>query len=334
MIKHRFGLVLILAAALTAISGCGTGAFQIQMIPQKQELTETQIDKDAGLFVTDKIAVIDVDGVLMNEPQNSWMRQGDNPVSTFLEKLDAAAADDNVKAVVLRINSPGGSVAASDMMYHSLMDFKKIKKVPVVACMLDVAASGGYYLACGADGILAQPSTVTGSIGTIMQTISIAGTMEKIGIEAVAVKSGKMKDIASPLHELSDEEKQILQQIIDGFYEQFLGVVEKGRPDLETNKLRRLADGRVFTAEQAKQHGLVDRIGYPNEAVQWAKEMAGIEKAKTVIYHRSMHVIPNIYGSASSQTSGMGPLVNIDLPDWLQSGGTQGSTQAGLIHRW
>jgi protease-4 len=131
-----------------------------------------------------------------------------------------------------------------------------------------------------------------------------------------------MKDVGSPLHDMSDEEKQLLQQIIDHSYEQFLTVVDKGRPDLEMNKLRVLADGRVFTAQQAKQNGLIDRIGYADDAVAWAKQLAGIEKAQTVFYHREMQTIPNIYGSAMS-TSGMGPLVNIDLPDWLQSGGTQ-----------
>jgi protease-4 len=323
MKKHILVIQMLLITAFFFLSGCGTGAFQIQMIPKNQELTETQIKKDGGWFVTDKIVVIDVDGEMMNKPQSGFMRQGDNPVSTFLEKLDKAAGDEDVKAVVLRINSPGGSVAASDMMYHSLAEFKRNKKVPVVACMMDVAASGGYYLACGSDGIIAQPSCVTGSIGTIMQTFSVAGTMEKIGVEAVAIKSGKMKDIGSPLHDLSDEEKVILQQIIDGFYEKFLTVVQTGRPEMDSGKLRRLADGRVFIAEQAKEHGLIDRIGYADDAVQWAKEMAGVEKAKTVMYHRSMHVIPNIYGSASSQASGIGPLVNIDLPDWLESGGTQ-----------
>ncbi|MHC4882653.1 MAG: signal peptide peptidase SppA [Planctomycetota bacterium] len=323
MIKQHFEISLIIVTILVFISGCGTGAFQIQMIPRNQELVETQLKKDSGWFVTDKIVVIDVDGVMMNKAQDSWMRSGDNPVSTFLEKLDKAAGDEDVKAIVLRINSPGGSVAAADMMYHSLAEFKHKKKVPVVACMMDVAASGGYYLACGSDGIIAQPSCVTGSIGTIMQTFSVAGTMEKIGVEAIAVKSGKMKDIGSPLHDMTDEEKQILQEIIDRFYEQFLTVVDQGRPELEMNKLRPLADGRVFTAQQAKAEGLIDRIGYADDAVQWAKEMVGVEKAKTVIYHRPMATIPNIYGSATSQASGIGPLVNIDLPDWLESGGTQ-----------
>ncbi|MHC5191514.1 MAG: signal peptide peptidase SppA [Planctomycetota bacterium] len=318
-----FQILFALLATTLFISGCGTGAFEIRMIPADQELKETQIDKDKGMFVSDKIVVIDIDGIMLNRQQSGWMQSGDNPVSSFLEKLDKAAADDTVKAVVLRLNTPGGSVAAADMMYHSLTEFKRKKKVPVVACMMDVAASGGYYLACGADGIIAQPSCITGSIGTIMQTISVAGTMEKIGVTAVAVKSGNMKDMASPLHELSDEEQVILQKIIDGFYEQFLGVVEKGRPKLDKDKLRELADGRVFTAQQAHEEGLVDRIGYADDAIAWAKKMADVKKSKVVIYHRPQATMPNVYGSAMSQTSGTGPLVNIDLPDWLDTGGAK-----------
>jgi protease-4 len=320
----KTGKITILTVVLVSLmlSGCGAGAFQIEIIPQERELTETQIKKDKGAFVSDKIVVIDVDGVMVNQEQGSFMKQGDNPVSTFLEKLDKARGDKNVKAVVLRINSPGGTVAASDMMYHSLIEFKKKKKVPVVACMMDLAASGGYYLACGADGIIAQPSTITGSIGTIMQTVSVAGTMDKIGIKAVAVKSGNMKDLGSPLHDLSKEEQEILQNIIDGFYEQFLEVVMAGRPDLDESKIRKLADGRVYTAQQAKEEGLIDRMGYVNDAVAWVREMAGIEKAKTVMYHRPMQTMPNLYSSSMS-SEGISPLVNIDLPDWLDAGRTQ-----------
>jgi len=323
MKTRHFWIKSVLVTEALFFTGCGTGAFQIQMIPANQELKETQIGQDKGWFLSDKIVVIDVDGILLNKQQSGWMRQGDNPVSTFLEKLDKAAGDDTVKAVVLRVNSPGGSVAASDMMHHSLVEFKRKTDKPVVACMLDVAASGGYYLACGSDGIIAQPSCVTGSIGTIMQTISVAGTMEKIGITAVAVKSGNMKDMGSPLHELSEEEQAILQQIIDRFYEQFLAVVENGRPNIEPEKLRQLADGRVFTAAQAHEEGLIDRIGYADDAIAWAKEMADIKKAKTVIYHRPLRTMPNVYGSAMSEASGLGPLINIDLPDWLDAGGAR-----------
>jgi protease-4 len=314
---------LALLTVVLFIAGCGTGAFQIQMIPADQELLETLIDRDKGFFVPDKIAVIDVDGIMLNAKQSGWLRNGDNPVSTFLEKLDKAADDDAVKAVVLRLNTPGGSVAAADMMYHSLLQFKEETDKPVIACMLDVAASGGYYLACGTDGIVAQPSCVTGSIGTIMQTFSFAGTMEKIGVTAVAVKSGRMKDIASPLHELSEEERLILQEIIDRFYEQFLGVVRDSRASLDDDKIRKLADGRVFTAAQAHEEGLIDRIGYVDDAIRWAKETAKVKKAKIVMYHRPQETMPNVYGSAMGDAAGMEPLVTIDLPDWLDTGGAK-----------
>ena len=323
MNTRHFHISLVLITAALFISGCGTGAFQIQMISADQELKETQILRDKGMFVSDKIVVIDVDGIMLNRKQSGWLQNGDNPVSTFLEKLDKAASDDSVKAVVVRLNTPGGSVAAADMMHHSLLEYKRKTGNPVIACMLDVAASGGYYLACGCDGIIAQPSCVTGSIGTIMQTFSVAGTMEKIGVTAVAVKSGKMKDMGSPLHELSEDEQVILQEIIDRFYEQFLGVVRDGRANLDNDRLRELADGRVFTAAQAHEEGLVDRIGYANDAIAWAKEIAGVKKAKVVIYHRPQETMPNVYGSAMGQSAGTGPLVNIDLPDWLDTGGAK-----------
>lgn len=318
----RVAITGVLFAISLLFGGCGAGAFQIQMIPRDQDLVETQVKRDSGLFVSDKILVLDVDGVLMNQQKSSFMRSGDNPVSTFIEKLDKAADDENVKAVVLRINSPGGSVAATDAMYHNLQKFKRKTKVPVVACMLDLACSGGYYLACGSDGMIAQPSCVTGSIGTIMQTVSVAGTMRMIGVEAVAIKSGKMKDIASPLHKLRDEERQLLEGIINDFYEQFLDVVEAGRPEMDPSKLRQLADGRVYTAQQAKAAGLIDRIGYADDAVKWAKKLAAVEKARVVMYHRPHVTSPNIYSSAQSRASA-GPLINIDLPEWLNAGRTQ-----------
>lgn len=320
--RFLLGLLALITISLF-IGGCGAGAFEVRIIPDNLELDETEIKRDRGMFVNDKIAVIDIDGVMFNRPQSGFMKQGDNPVSTFLEKLDKAAADRKVKAVVLRLNSPGGSVAATDIMYHSLMEFKKKTGKPVIASMMDMACSGAYYLACGCDGIIAQPSCVTGSIGTIMQTFSVAGTMEKIGVKAVAIKSGKMKDMASPLHDIRKEEQELLQGIIDDFYEQFLDVVKNGREGVDKNRLRELADGRVFTANQALKENLIDRIGYTSDGVAWAKEMAGINKFRTVIYHRRQSYKPNIYGSAMNGSNGIGALVNIEIPDWLNSSGVQ-----------
>ncbi len=312
-----------LLISLAVLAGCGPAAFRVEVIPAHQELQETEIERDKGLFVFDKIAVIDVDGLLINKRKGGWMREGENPVSLFEEKLDRAAGDRDVKAVVLRINSPGGTVAASDIMHHSLREFKRETGKPVVACILDLGCSGAYYLASGCDGILAQPGSVTGSIGTIVQTFSVAGTMEKIGVKAVAIKSGELKDIGSPLHDLRAEEREVLEGIINQFYEQFLEVVQEGRKDMGEEKLRGLADGRVFTADEAAQEGLIDRIGYPADGIEWAKEIAVVEKARVVMYHRPSGYKPNVYGSAATGDGGVGALINFELPDWLSSGGAQ-----------
>ncbi|MHC4619041.1 MAG: signal peptide peptidase SppA [Planctomycetota bacterium] len=322
MSKRCIHYILVLLSAFAA-SGCGDSAFVIRPVPASLELEETEIDRDRGWFVEDKIAVIDVDGVMANRQRAGLLGSGDNPVSLFVEKVDKARRDRDVKAVVLRLNSPGGTVAASDIMYHRLQEFKKKSRKPVVACMLDVAASGAYYLACGCDGIVAQPTTITGSIGTIVQTVSFEGTMRKLGIKAVAIKSGNLKDMASPLRDLSEEERAVLQGIITEFYEQFVQVVDKGRKGLAEEKVRGLADGRVYTAQEALDNGLIDRLGYPADGIAWAKKLAGVRRARVVIYHRPVGYKPNVYSLDKGTGGGVAALINVELPDWLVAEGTQ-----------
>jgi len=314
----RFTAVLV----VFLVGGCGGSAFVIRAVPGGMQLQEAEIERDKGFFVDAKIAVIEVDGLMMNREKVGLFGGGENPVSMFVEKLEKARKDRSVKAVVLRLNSPGGTVSAADIMYHKLREFKRKSEKPVVACMLDVAASGAYYLACGSDGIVAQPSSITGSIGTIVQTVSFAGTMEKLGIKAVAIKSGKLKDMGSPLHDLSEEERAVLEGIIREFYGQFVEVVDKGRKGLDEEQVRALADGRVFTAGEALEKGLVDRLGYPADAIGWAKELAGVRKARVVMYHRPAGYKPNIYSSATGGAD-VTALINVELPDWLASEGTQ-----------
>jgi protease-4 len=311
---------LVTVACMTM--GCQQPALLIQPVSANKALKERVIQKDKGLFVRDKIAVIDVDGELSHHASSGLFGSRDNPVSLFIEKLNMARHDRAVKAVVLRINSPGGGVGATDVMYHSLKEFKQQTGKPVIACMLDVGASGGYYLACGADGIIAQPSCITGSIGVIMQAVSVAGTMEKIGVTAVAIKSGELKDMASPLKPLQEKERAVLQEIVLHLYDQFLSVVHEARPAINEDRLKSLADGRVYTAGQAEEAGLIDRIGYLNDAVAWAKHIANLEKTQVVIYHRPIDYKPNLYSSAVSPIE-PGALVNIAMPRWLQSEGPQ-----------
>ena len=177
----------------------------------------------------DKVAVIDVSGMILNARSSGIFGDGENMVSLFRERLDAAAKDPHVKAVVLRINSPGGAVTASDIMYRDLVNFRARTGKPVVACMMDLACSGAYYLAMAADVVYCHPTTVTGSIGVIMSLYNASGLAAKIGIASNAIKSGPIKDIGNPLRDMTDEERAVLQHLVNCFYDQFVQVVFTGR---------------------------------------------------------------------------------------------------------
>jgi protease IV len=314
--------VWTLTCAVLWMGGCMPSAILIQPVSARRELKEQVIQVDPGGAGGNKVAIIDVDGTMANSQRGGLFSTGDNPVSLFIEKLDRAAGDPSVKAVVLRINTPGGSVAAADSMYHALCRFRQTTQKPVVACMLDVAASGGYYLACGADGIMAQPSTVTGSIGVVWLSVNFAGTLEKIGAQPMVVKSGPFKDMGSPFKVMSDQDRQLIETMIQAHYEHFLAAVQAGRRDMTPERIRALADGRIFMADQAKKEGLIDRVGYPEDAIAWAKEKARLSRCKVVIYERPVDYKPNIYGS-SAKMADAGALVNIDLPVWLRAEGPQ-----------
>ena len=328
--------LLSTAISTALLAGCGPQwGFLIKPVPVDQQLQETVIAADPGLFVTDKIAVVDVDGVLLNQRDSGLMGTGENPVSLFVEKIDRARADKNVRAVVLRINSPGGGVTASDIMYERLMRLREARDIPVVAIIEDVGASGGYYLACAADTILAHPTSTVGSIGVIVQTVSLAGTMKMIGVSAKAVTSGPRKDMASPLKPLDEEDLAILQSIVDKYYQRFLDVVTEARTlapgqaeagatearkALTPEKIRALADGRVYAADQALANGLIDGVGYMDAAIALAKELSGAKRVKVVVYARPWGYRPNAYAAAAPadpRTSMQINLLNISAPDLL-----------------
>lgn len=191
------------------------------------------------------------------------------------------ARRDNVNAILLQINSPGGSAAASQEIFDELIRLREETDIPVVASFGDVAASGGYYVACAANHIVSNPSTITGSIGVIIQSNKIFELLNNIGIRAVIVKSGPYKDLLSPFRETTEEERQILQSLVDEIYEQFLEAVALGR-DIPLDEVRSLADGRIFSGSQALELGLVDSIGNYSDAIDIAAELAGISETPTV----------------------------------------------------
>ncbi len=188
------------------------------------------------------------------------------------ETLHTFKNDDNIKSVVIRINSPGGAVAPCQEMYTAIKALNK----PVVISMGAVAASGGLYVAAAGDLIMANPGTITGSIGVIMQSVEVAETMEKIGVKSITIKSGEFKDIGSPFRAMRPDERQILQNMVMEVYEQFVTDLAAGRPKLPLAEIRRLADGRIYSGAEARKLGLVDELGGFEEALRRAAQMGGL----------------------------------------------------------
>jgi protease-4 len=232
-----------------------------------------------------KIAIVDVDGLLLNNDATGFGSWGENPVSAFRERLDAIECDPCVRAVVIRINTPGGSVTATDIMWRDLTAFKHRTCIPIVACLMDVGAGGGYYLAVAADTIVAHPTSVTGGIGCILNVYNLQDLMGQFNILGIPIKSGANIDLGSPIKELSADKRKLLQDMTDEFHARFRNVVLKGRPSVDGSN-ESTFDGRVFTARQAQELHLIDQIGYLDNAVAAARKMAGVDYANVVFYHR------------------------------------------------
>jgi protease-4 len=280
---------LFVILALLALPGCLPRSVTFHFAPVDQRLEETTvIDEDA----TARVALIDVRGLIVDGPQDSFLGQGTNLIDDVVARLAKAEKDSQVKAVILRINSPGGSVSASDTIYAEVRRFADRTHKPVVASLAEVAASGGYYIALAADEIVAQPTTITGSIGVIIPTINVSEGLSRIGIVSRSVKSGANKDLANPLEPMRDSQYAVLQHMVDEFYGRFKGLVVERRsataPDrrvLDTSRIDALTDGRVVTGAEAAAAGLVDREGGVRDAFERAKAMAGLPRAQLVKYH-------------------------------------------------
>ena len=224
--------------------------------------------REESFWGEEKIAVIEVKGVIL-DPQS------------IVEKLIKFRKNEKVKAIVLRIDSPGGGVGPAQEIYEEVKKVQKQKKVLV--SMGSVAASGGYYIACGADKILANPGSITGSIGVIAETLNVEDLLHKLGLSSTVVKSGRYKDMGSPLRAMTPEERKLLQGVLDSVHEQFIRAVAEGRK-LPLPKVRSLADGRIFSGEQAQAAGLIDGLGNLEDTIAMAANMAGIKGEPEVIY--------------------------------------------------
>ncbi|HUK81293.1 MAG TPA: signal peptide peptidase SppA [Verrucomicrobiae bacterium] len=227
-----------------------------------------------------KVVVIYLTGVITSDTDGAASVEG--MVGDIKDQLAQAVDDKRVKAIILRINSPGGEVVASDTIYQAVLEARKSK--PIVVSMETVGASGAYYVAMGANYVMATDLTITGSIGVILQSFSVQNLMNKIGVQAYTFKSGNLKDILNPTREPTDEEKKLVTDLIMEVYGKFVGIVAKSR-NIDVEELKSgLADGRILSGQQAKEANLIDGLGYFDDAVQKAKELAKIERAKVVRY--------------------------------------------------
>jgi len=267
------GSVLLNMALLLLVGGSAVSG------SDALRLKETTIEGE-GLK---KAALIPVKGVISRGYGESFL-PGRGTVGMILAQLKRAAGDNEVKAVILEIDSPGGSVGDSDLIYHEVLEVRK-KGKPVVACLQDVAASGAYYIAVASDRIIAQPTTITGSIGVILHSVNVEGLFQKIGLREVMIKKGAMKDILSPTRTMTPEEEQLLQNITDEVWYRFASLVASGR-NLSREQMTTIADGRIYLAPDALRIGLVDSIGYRDDALSAAEELAGEKKLRLIRYEK------------------------------------------------
>ncbi len=243
------------------------------------------------------VAWIKVRGVIATDNSSSPFSRPQG-AGAIAKKVREAGEDKDVKAIVLDINSPGGTVAAVQNIYSEILKAKKSGK-KVVALFRDVAASGGFYIAMAADKIVAEPGTITGSVGVIMQTSNVEGLFDKIGVKMVPITSGKYKDMGSAYRPMTDAEKALLQDMVDDTYTQFFAAVKAGRPNVSENDLTEYTDGRVFTGQRAYNLGFVDKLGGEDEALQLAGELAGIKDPK-IISSKSDNLRDFIFSFGSS----------------------------------
>jgi protease IV len=248
-----------------------------------------------GGQVGPRIALVDLDGLILNQNMTGLYSAGENPVAAFREKLEAAAADARVRAIVVRINSPGGGVTACDILAEELRRFRESTGKPVVCCLLDLATSGGYYVAVGGDKIVAHPTTITGGVGALINHYNLRDAMGQLNVTAQAIKTGSLVDMGSVMEPLPEDVEKLLKQMAKGFHDRFHDRVARRRPTITQADWKALADGQVVTGPNALELHLVDRLGYIHDAIDEAERLAGVSGAEVVAFARKGYPVHSLY---------------------------------------
>ena len=314
--RLKFSFLVILLS-LFLLNGCAI--VTIPLLPTTEELHERVVEGSGK----DKILLLDISGVISEEKRRRMgFREEVSVVDELKEALKKAETDKNLKGIILRINSPGGTVTASDIIHHELLAYKKRTGHRVMACLMDVGASGAYYVATAADEIVSHPTTITGSIGVVAVKFNVQGLMSKIGVEQETIKSGDKKDMMSPFRPSTPEEQKIMQTIIYTLLGRFVDVIVDGRKPLTREVVEKLADGRIYTADQALSARLIDRIGYLDSTIEGMKKTLGLEKASIIVYSRPDSYKSTIYSGLTPAPPQVN-LISINGQELLASPGVR-----------
>lgn len=314
MLKRFFftGLILAMTAAL---AGCAV--ISIPFFPTTQTMEERVIEGTGK----NKILIIDVSGFISEKKRSATFHDGTSLIEDIREMLLLAGDDDRVKGLILRINSPGGTMTGSDIIHHELTRFKAKRNIPVIACLMAVGTSGAYYIANAAETIIAHPTTITGSISVIAMRFNVRGLLDIVGIKEETIKSGNLKDIWSPFRPSTEEERAIMQTLINRYHMRFIDIVQAGRKSLSRQDIEKAADGRIYTAYQALEMRLVDRIGYLDDAIDMIKHRLGLDEARIIMYGRPGSFKNSIYAGVPATTPRTINLFNIESADLLAPSG-------------
>lgn len=303
--------------------------FNVNLLPSQGPLKETVVSGSGK----DRILILPIEGFISSYSSEGFLGAGkQSAVARVKEQLDAASRDGRIKAVILKIDSPGGMVTACDIIYNELMRYKNVSGATIVAMQMSMATSGGYFVSAAADRIVAHPTTVTGSIGVIMVKLSAEGLMQKIGVRDDTVKAGASKDFLSPYKTMGPDERLIVQKVLDSMHSRFKEVALIARGDVRDQETA--FDGRVFGAAEALQRNLIDEIGYMPDAVKAAKKLAGLDKATVIRLTGRETANINEYSAGGPSWSHGQPatsqinLVNIDLK------GLIGAHSPAFLYYW
>jgi len=313
-------ITMLILMMVTACSGPRIKLFSDTIDPLKEFTLE-----GSG---TDKILLISVNGLISDRPKKGLIHTSASLVEQIVSQINKAEKDKQIKAVLFKINSPGGTITASDLLYHEISLFKERTGTKITVSMMDVATSGAYYISLPADLIMAHPTTVTGSVGVIYLQPKVGGLMDKIGLGVDVKKYGKNKDMGSPFRDSSEEEQKLMQKAVNDFGERFIRLVQKHRKP-ERQALSEISTARVFLAEEALKLGLVDKIGYLSDAVKESKMLAGVSKdARVVVYRHNEFPEDNYYNTAGIASEDLNiSVINIELPESL-------SLKTGFYYLW